>query len=299
MFPVKVSVVVPTFNRAEAMRRCLASLVRQTLKDFEVLVCDDGSTDKTRDVLEEFKNSLSIRYLPGHHFGGPSVPRNRGIAEAEGEYVAFLDSDDWWHPTKLARCVSHLERGADFVYHSLMIVDRGASYNRPLRCSSAKRNMLERVMCRGYCIPNSSVMVRSSVIRKVNGFSELPNLVSVEDLDCWIRIAAITDRFKSIPTILGCYGRDGSGISVVLDRQIERLILVYQRNCHLLPGSSKLRADAMLDYRKARVYQMSDQTELARQHFLRATRGRLWTAYRLKSLCALILLKLQECKRSW
>lgn len=100
MKDIIVSIVIPTYNRANDLRRCLFSLVSQTYRNFEVIVCDDGSTDDSEVVVKEFQFSLKINYYHLKNFGGPSRPRNFGIQKAKGKYIALLDSDGWWAPKK-------------------------------------------------------------------------------------------------------------------------------------------------------------------------------------------------------
>src|SRR3954464_10946901 len=109
----RVSVVIPTYNRSHALRRCLDSVAKQTFRDFEVIVCDDGSTDDTAEVVREYESVLDLTYSYGENFGGPARPRNRGIGLARAPYIAFLDSDDWWAPRKLELSVRYLDEGAD------------------------------------------------------------------------------------------------------------------------------------------------------------------------------------------
>src|SRR5437763_1133783 len=96
----RFSVVIPTYNRAAELERCLESLIAQTFHDFEVLISDDGSTDRSADVARAFSDRLTIQYRWSEHWGGPARPRNLGIRHAASEWVCFLDSDDWWYPTK-------------------------------------------------------------------------------------------------------------------------------------------------------------------------------------------------------
>ena len=83
----RFSVVIPTYNRAKEIRRCLDSLVAQNFQDFEVLICDDGSTDDTSSVVSEYSHLLDITYRCGEHFGGPARPRNCGISLARAPYI--------------------------------------------------------------------------------------------------------------------------------------------------------------------------------------------------------------------
>jgi glycosyltransferase involved in cell wall biosynthesis len=106
-----VSVIIPTYNRARCIERAVRSVQNQTFRDFEVLVCDDGSTDATCEVVASSQaNDSRIRLLRLAVNQGAGAARNRGMREARGEYIAFLDSDDEWLPEKLARQIERLDR---------------------------------------------------------------------------------------------------------------------------------------------------------------------------------------------
>jgi len=97
-----VSIIIPCYNSAITIQRALESVINQTYTDFEIIIVDDGSTDNTKDVIAAFFKDLSLKYTYIYQQNsGPSVARNRGIKNASGEYIAFLDSDDDWHPQKI------------------------------------------------------------------------------------------------------------------------------------------------------------------------------------------------------
>src|SRR5436309_855641 len=102
-----VSVVIPTFNSADYLVQAIQSVLAQTYQDFEILVVDDASTDHTEEAIQPFADR--VIYLRQER-GGPSVARNRGILQAKGELIAFLDADDLWRPNKLARQVEYLNQ---------------------------------------------------------------------------------------------------------------------------------------------------------------------------------------------
>jgi glycosyltransferase involved in cell wall biosynthesis len=114
---MKVSVVIPTYNRAYIISQALESVLAQRYSDFEILVVDDGSTDNTREVVEKIKSD-KIRYIVHDHNRGCSAGYNTGIKEAAGDLVAFLDSDDLWKPEYLWHQVDFLTRHpeADLVF---------------------------------------------------------------------------------------------------------------------------------------------------------------------------------------
>src|SRR5207245_6187392 len=99
-----VSVVIPTFNSAGFLVQAIQSVLTHTYQDFEIIVVDDASTDTTESAIQRFGNRVC--YVRQER-GGPSVARNRGILQSHGELIAFLDADDLWRPTKLARQVEY------------------------------------------------------------------------------------------------------------------------------------------------------------------------------------------------
>lgn len=100
----KVSVIIPTHNRAHLIGRSIQSVLNQTYQDFEIIVVDDGSTDNTREVIKEFqRKDKRIKYIKHSKNKGGSAARNTGIKTSRGEYIAFQDSDDEWFPEKLER----------------------------------------------------------------------------------------------------------------------------------------------------------------------------------------------------
>ena len=211
----RVSVVVPTYNRAADLRRCLDSLVGQTFKDFEVLVCDDGSTDSTADVVASYKDALNLTYHWAENFGGPARPRNTGLRLARGIYVAFLDSDDWWAPRKLAESVRRLDAGADFVYHDLYLArsSRQKFYWRRLRTRVIEAPAFSDLLLNGNAILHSSVVLRRDILAEAGGFSEDRALIAYEDYETWLRVALVTEHFVRIDETLGYYWFGGGNIS--------------------------------------------------------------------------------------
>lgn len=211
----RVSVIVPTYNRAADLARCLESLRAQTFKDFEVLVCDDGSTDDSAAVCERFRELIDVSYHWAENFGGPARPRNLGVQLARGTYVAFLDSDDWWAPRKLDESVRRLEAGADFVYHDLYAVRRARQrvFWRRRRTRQLRAPAFADLLLNGNAICNSSVVMRRDLLIEAGGFSEDRELIAWEDYDAWLRVACRTERFARIDAVLGYYWSGGGNIS--------------------------------------------------------------------------------------
>lgn len=118
-----ISIIMPTWNRSHYLAESIDSVVRQTYKDWELLVIDDGSTDSTPVLMDYFLKDKRIKYFPKKH-EGIAKTRNYGINLASGEYIAVHDSDDFMLPNKLSKSLKRLKKtGADFVYSSYFIAD--------------------------------------------------------------------------------------------------------------------------------------------------------------------------------
>ena len=113
----RVSVVIPAFNRGQYISCAIKSVLQQTYRDIEIIVCDDGSTDNTAEVVKSIQIEadlpIILEVLPQNY--GVSAARNRGIFLARGEYIAFLDSDDSWKPEKIEKQVTFLDTNSDFI----------------------------------------------------------------------------------------------------------------------------------------------------------------------------------------
>jgi glycosyltransferase involved in cell wall biosynthesis len=183
------AVVVPSFNREDHIGRCLESLVRQSCKDFEVVVVDNASTDGTVDAVLSFDGRLDVKVLVNDSNRERSFSRNRGAEYARGVFVVFLDSDDELRPDSLELAAAFVEADPDrrFFFQRLTIVDEsGATVYEPV---VRKSHTMQRTLAEGNPLSCSGVFVERSLFLE-HRFDEAPELVGSEDWHCWIRIAA-------------------------------------------------------------------------------------------------------------
>jgi glycosyltransferase involved in cell wall biosynthesis len=181
-----ISVVIPTYNRAELVLRALRSVFTQTCPAEQVIVVDDGSTDDTGPLVRiQFG---SVDYLPQQN-RGVSAARNRGIEVATGEWIALLDSDDEWLPEKLERQMACLEQEPDYrLCHTDEIwVRRGRRVN-PRRKHAKQGGWIFRDCLPLCAISPSSVLIHRSVFDEVGRFDE--TLPACEDYDLWLRVCS-------------------------------------------------------------------------------------------------------------
>ena len=200
-----VSVVIPSYNHGHLIRRALESVFAQTYPTLEVIVVDNHSVDDTDEVLESF-SSGNLSILKVNNGGSIAYSRNRGIEKARGEWIAFLDSDDWWMPNKLEECLLYFPY-SDLLYHPLIFSSSVPRIRLPFFSNSwaLKCPIQTHLLTHGNPIATSSVVVRRSMLDKIHGFNEQKDLIAAEDYDAWLRLAGLSDRFTFIPYSLGFY----------------------------------------------------------------------------------------------
>jgi glycosyltransferase involved in cell wall biosynthesis len=200
------SVIIPTYNREVLIARAFNSLASQTYKNFEVIVVDDGSSDNTKLVCDNFKSQFNnFLYVNLPNSGGPAKPRNIGIEHSRGNWICFLDSDDYWLPNKLEICFYNISSDVDILYHDLLLEGiRGKVSGKKLGDHPFKS-----LISNGNGIPLSSAVVRSSVIKN-SRFCEKKELASIEDFEFWLQLSLLTKKFKYLKKTLGFYHVDPS-----------------------------------------------------------------------------------------
>ncbi len=182
---MRVSVVIPSHNRAHTVARALRSVLRQTRPADEILLVDDGSSDSTATLVRDFP---AVRYLYQEQQGVSSA-RNLGIRAARGDWIAFLDSDDEWLPDKLEAQFETLEahKGARICHTEEIWVRNGRRVNaKKKHAKSGGRIFLD---CLPLCVISpSSVLIERRLLQELDGFDE--TLPACEDYDLWLRLCA-------------------------------------------------------------------------------------------------------------
>lgn len=219
-----ITVIIPVYNRAEVVLHALESVQKQTYKNFECLVIDDGSRD--RDTLAAVVSSLNddrFKYFHQENAGACSA-RNTGIDLARGSHIAFLDSDDAFVPEKLEKCIAVLSRhGGDVLVFSQMIVDRGLEniWVRPRRGPAWNEPIDEYLLCSPGKIQTSTMVLSTSMARAVRFDEQLPSL---QDADFAIRVARNGARFEYINEPLTIFDDKLSESRVSRDRSYAPLL---------------------------------------------------------------------------
>jgi glycosyltransferase involved in cell wall biosynthesis len=213
-----VSIVIPTYNHAPMLQRALATVVEQTYQNWNAIVVNNFSTDNTLEVVATF-NDPRIQCVNFRNNGVIGASRNEGIALATGKYVAFLDSDDTWFPTKLEKCVEILESGSDLVCHAEYWIDESGK-SRLVAYGPSEAATHHSLIYKGNRISTSATVVRAALLKEVHGFDVSPELISTEDYDLWIRLAAKSDKFAFISEPLGEYHRHDNNVSANIEKHL-------------------------------------------------------------------------------
>jgi glycosyltransferase involved in cell wall biosynthesis len=242
----KVSVIVPVYKVEKYIGAAVESVLQQTYKEFELLIIDDGSPDKSVEICQQFTDSR-IKILRQENRGLAGA-RNTGIRHAQGEYLAFLDSDDLWLPEKLEKHIEHLENspsvGVNFC-PSAFIDEVGqltGTFSKP-----KLKDIEPSILLRDNPIGNGSApVVRRAALEEIKYQDNLygsvedfyfdESLRQAEDLDCWLRITIQTDwQIEGIPEALTLYRVNSGGLSAGLLKQLKYLEKVIEKTRSYAP----------------------------------------------------------------
>ncbi len=180
-----ITAIIPVFNRGHTVKRAIDSVLSQSYMPGEVIAVDDGSTDDTREILEGYGDRITRIYLPRN--SGPSAARNRGIENARTEWIAFLDSDDFWERDKLKNQVEYLGRYPFYqILQSEEIWIRNGVRVNPRRYHRKAAGWIWEPSLRRCLVSPSAVLVKKDLLQRHGNFDE--TLPACEDYDLWLRI---------------------------------------------------------------------------------------------------------------
>jgi glycosyltransferase involved in cell wall biosynthesis len=295
--PALISVVMPCHNAAPYVGEAIDSVLRQSYPHVELVVVDDGSTDGSTDILQGLAAGRPERVtLIYQNRSGPFAARNRALTRANGNYIAFLDADDTWHPDALRRMHDALETGpADIAYcgwQNIGIAATDTQAHIPPELDAGKEiiHFLEHAPW-----PINSVLIRRPLIDELRGFSE--RAPTAMDYELWLRMLARQPRLMRVPDVLAFQRQYSRGNSHVPHwRQVFDAVAVRRDFARHHPESVARLTPARLNdliydplLREAYRCHWRNDTESARRLFRRAFRKADWKAGDLKHLIASLL----------
>lgn len=225
----RVSVVIPTYNCARFLGRTIESVLRQTYRDYEVIVVDDGSTDDTQKLISGY--SGLVRYLYQENQGA-SAARNLAIARSGGEYIAYLDADDLWSPDKLARQVEYLDANpaVGFVHTEVSVIDEQdlilhSRFNQETGRAVPQGRCLRDILWRSH-IQTLTVLERRTAFDKAGSFDL--RLPVAQDYLHWILVVLAGYEIGYLPEPLGQYRWRAGSLMSSQQRLLNDFIGIYE-----------------------------------------------------------------------
>ncbi len=285
-----VSIVTPAYNSERFIGATIESVITQTYKNWEMIIVDDGSTDKTGNIVKNYcKRDIRIKYFWQKNSGRPAVPRNVAIRKAKGKYIAFLDSDDLWVSEKLARQVEYMEKhpDLDLVYGLARCIGNPLFEGRLVKqpkdaasCSTFEQLFIcNSIVC-------MTVMVRTSSLHQVGLFNEDPNFVSAEDWDLWLRFAH-DYKIGFISEVLGFYRVHPHGISKDETKYLKQLNVIEKYKNMNWVSQELVERSRSLTYFTAAMSYLRLLNRSMRSHFLKVFIGSPFYFLRFKAFCGL------------
>jgi glycosyltransferase involved in cell wall biosynthesis len=276
----KVSIILPTFNRAQTLKRSIDSVYAQTFSDFELIIVDDGSTDETNDILELYRADQRFRtcFQPR---GGCASARNLGLSLARAPYIAFQDSDDEWLPEKLEKSIALLERAGPevgVIYSDMLYVlpDLTTVYYSSPEIERGRLIDEKRLDYQVAGVGIVSALIKRECFDRAGTFDDLMRRYC--DLDLFIRISDHFDFVHCHEPLMKYYANEGMSTDregLVIAR--ERLIMKYRdrlKKCthHLYSQELHLK----IAMHELQIAQLMSDLSIARTTLENITSARSW-----------------------
>lgn len=204
------SVIIPVYNGEATIEETITSVLNQTFTDFELIVINDGSTDKTLDVVSRIQDlRLKVFSYPN---AGQAVSRNRGISHARGEYISFIDADDLWTRDKLETQLKALQESpqAAVAYSWTECIDESGKFSRRGSQISDSGDVYPKLLLIDFIENGSNPLIRAEALAEVGGFDAL--MTPSEDRDLWLRLAA-RYHFVAVPSAQVLYRQSANSAS--------------------------------------------------------------------------------------
>jgi len=199
------SVIIPTYNQANLLKKAISSVMQQSFVNFELIVIDNYSDDETYQVVESFDSSKVI-YKRIHNKGIIGKSRNEGIKISCGKWIAFLDSDDSWYPKRLEVIFNFLKKNTlyEVICTDELILDKIINKKKIWKYGPFVKNFYKNLLKNGNCVSTSATVVKKNFLTEKNIiFNEEKNFVTAEDYDFFMNIAFNNANFKFLHEVLG------------------------------------------------------------------------------------------------
>ncbi|MEM9217431.1 MAG: glycosyltransferase [Cyanobacteria bacterium P01_F01_bin.150] len=231
-----ISVIIPVYNGERTVLETVQSILKQTFTNFELIIINDGSSDRTLELLE-IVDDPRVRIL-SYENGGLPVARNRGIEQAQGQYITFIDADDLWTPTKLSDQLTALQNNPDagLAYSWTLTMDDKTGALHPGKFVSFDGDVYGQMLLSNFIASGSNAMLTAEAVRSVGDFDA--TLTSCEDWDYWLRVASQWP-FTVVPKPQILYRQSSSAMSSKVDVMEHNHMVVHHRAFQNAPAHLK------------------------------------------------------------
>ena len=225
------SIILPTFNREKKIIRAINSVIDQSYNNWELIIIDNKSNDRTRELVANLKCE-KIFFHEIENKGVIAKSRNLGIDKSKGNYLCFLDSDDWWDRDKLKYVCDKAINGYSFIYHNHYIYSpKNFLKKRRIYCRNLKKPILDDLIDNGPAFATSSVVVNKDIFKKISNFNINKNCIAWEDWDAWLKFSKIDQSFCRINKTLSTVMNDGTNL---LDNELRIKNINFFTNEYLI-----------------------------------------------------------------
>lgn len=242
-----ISVIIPAYNCEKTIQETINSVLQQTFTDFELIVINDGSQDATLDVIGKIQDPR-LKVFSFENAGG-NVSRNRGLNQAVGNYISFLDADDIWTPDKLKSQLEALQKTPDahVAYSWTDYIDEEGKFIVSGRRVSVNGDVYEKLLINNFLENGSNPLICREALIDLGGFDE--SLKAAQDWDMWLRLAA-KYSFVGVPKVQILYRVSSQSLSTNLTRQEKSCLQVLENLSQIKPPKNK----NTLSLSKANIY---------------------------------------------
>ena len=270
------TVIIPLYNCEKYISRAIKSVIEQTYSNWELIVVDDCSTDDSRKIVRKFTQfDRRIRLIKSNeNFGGPARPRNIGIKNAKGVFIAFLDNDDVWYSDKLSLTNKHFQDNSniDFICHDETIVQNGIKKGELIY---GPHKTFEKLLFKGNCISTSATVIKRKKIFAAGLFSENISFNGVEDYEFWMRLSKIC-HIEYLHMNLGEFHVHGASITSNISKHLENTLNVIDYYYNLWPHKNlyycylfnKIRSNALRS--AGREFIKNEKRKIGRKYLIKA-----------------------------
>lgn len=195
---------MPSYNHGRFISKSINSVINQSYINWELIIVDNNSEDGTKDVLKRYESEKRIKVYFVNNNGSIGYSRNIGVDKAKSDFIAFIDSDDYWKKNKLEKCIIYLKK-YDLIFHDIEVNylfktkrnKKSSTYNK------IQKDPLKTLLLYGNPIANSSVITKKNILLKVGGIDESQEINRSVDYHTWLKISTVSNKFKHINIVLG------------------------------------------------------------------------------------------------